>query len=132
MALGTSQGCGEKHFANVIDEVIQVQLPGNRLRDHRGPPGPRPEKTGGDQVLCVSWIQFITGNLLDHKLVVRLVLVKGANDIITVSPEIRSLIVIGEAGRIGVPHHIQPVLAPTFTIMGAGKQTVDQFRPGLR
>ena len=45
--------------------------------------------------------QFVTGDLLNHKLIVRLVFVEGTDDIVTVAPY-GALVVVGVTSRVGV------------------------------
>ena len=119
MALRTTQCRRKKSLAHVVNQVIQVNLASDRLRNHRCTPGASSQKSGSHNCLRIVGSQFITCNLLEHELVVRLVIVEGANHEITITPEIRKLVVIRKPCRVSIANNIQPVLAPTFPVMRA-------------
>ena len=75
--------------------------------------------------------ELIPGNLFNHKFIVRLVLIEGTNDIVAVTPGIRSFIVIGVTAGISIAGYIQPVLSPAFTVMRAGEKFINELAPSL-
>ena len=69
----------------------------------------------------------IAGELLDDEAVIWLVLVKGINDIIAITPGVRARLVHLKAMRFGEAHHVQPMARPPFAILRGGQQAFDDF-----
>ena len=134
VTLGASQFVGEKSDADRVDHIIQILLPRHRRHAHRRVlPRPHPQEAGGNHVIGIIRLQFIAGNLLAHKLVVRLVGIEGAHHVISIAPRVRSRVVIGKARRIRIAHHVQPMPRHLLAVMRTGQQPIDQRRPsGIR
>ena len=75
----------------------------------------------------------VRGELLDHELVVRLVLVHRVDDVIAVSPGVGVAVVAEEAvtlvdlqaTRVGVTGGVEPVTGPAFAVVRRGEEEVD-------
>ena len=107
MTLRAAKFVGEKRDADRVDHIIQILLARYRRHAHSCVfPRAHAQEPGGDQVIRITRLQLIAGNLFAHKLVIRLVGIKRAHHIITITPRVRPWVVIGESGRIGVAHHI--------------------------
>ena len=76
--------------------------------------------------------QFIASNLFLHKTIIRLVVVKGFDHIITITPGVTVIDVGFIASRVGITNDIEPVSSPAFTIMFGFEQVIDQPWPGIR
>ena len=77
-------------------------------------------------------VEFVAGDLLGQKHVVRLVAVERADDVVAIPPDVRPVVVVLVAVGIGVACDIQPVTAPTLAVVRRGEQLVDQPFPGAR
>ena len=76
--------------------------------------------------------ELVAGKLLDDKTVEWLVLVKGLDHVVAITPGMGAGVVpLGVPFGISVAGDIQPVPAPTFTVMRRLKQLVDQSLVGL-
>ena len=156
MALETAHRGAEKRLAHGIDHIIQIKLPRLWFLHHRRIPRAHAQKRTGHQLLSLASVvllsvlarvlklipitdalaqrgigQFVTGNLLDHKLIVRLVFVEGTDDIVTVAPHVGALVVVGVTSSVGVTGDIQPMLSPTLAVMRTGQQRGDERAPCL-
>ena len=94
---------------------------------------------GGDQQLtdfrrklwgCPPVRQFIAGQLLDDKAVIRRILVERGDDVIAVLPLALGLdlerSVDVEPDRVRVTHHVQPVPAPALAKVRRRQQLINQ------
>ena len=128
MATGTLQRMGHEdlpHTGRNIIEILLSRFPGHR---HRGMlPWTHSQKSGSDQGLGILRIPFVTGHLLNDKLVKGFILIEGSNHIVPIPPGILSLIVIGKSRRVCIANHIEPMSPPLFTITGIFQQSVDHF-----
>ena len=77
-------------------------------------------------------VHLVTGDLLDQENVEGLVLVEGANHIVSVSPRVGTMHVVLEAGRVGVARDVEPVAAVAFAVVRRREQPVDQPLPRVR
>ena len=91
-----------------------------------------PKETGSDECLGVARVKFVTGQLLEYKLVVGLVVIESADDVIAVAPGVRTFGVQFEAIGIGIADNVEPFLAEAFTVARAGHEAVDQAVGGTR
>ena len=64
-----------------------------------------------------SWLrEEVPGNLFTDKLVVRDVVVKGANEVIAIAPRLRNIRVAFAPMGIGVAYEIHPVAGEVFAV----------------
>ena len=156
VALETAHRGTEKRLAHGIDHIIQIKLPRLRYLHHRRIPRAHAQKRTGHQLLSLAGVvllsvlarvlklipvtgtlaqrgigQFVTGDLLNHKLIVRPVFVKSTDDIVTVPPHVGALVVVGVTSRVGVTGDIQPMLSPTLAVMRTGQQLSNKRTPCL-
>jgi hypothetical protein len=68
--------------------------------------------------------------LLAHETIIGLVGIERADDVIAKAPGIAAFVVVGEARRIGIARHVEPVPAPLLAIVGGGEQSVDNLGKG--
>ena len=117
---------GQESLADAVSDVVEKALPGD-LRDfHPGQlPRAHPQKTSRDDALWIIGIEFIPGDLLPHESVKGFVFVKSPDDIVTISPGIATLVVVGETSRVGIANHIEPVLGHPLTIVRAREEPLD-------
>ena len=142
VALETAHGGGEERLAHGIDDIVEVLLTGFFDFDHGGIPGAHTEEGAGDEVFAFLFAvvtfgpkvfvllfiansfaegvvgEFVAGDLLHHEFVVGLVLVEGANDVITITPHVGAFEVVGKTTGVGVAGDVEPMLAPTFAVVG--------------
>ena len=104
VASGTLQAQAQKHVAGDVGDVSKNVTP---LRLHVALVvfvNPVAQKHRCDERVSVSWINLVTSQLLPHKKIIRLVGVKGTDDIIAVTPRLRSVVIRLIAVGVGVAH----------------------------
>ena len=88
------------------------------------------DKTGCNHSLCifVRWTlprDDVAGNLLAYELVVRFVIVKSTNNVVSIAPCKRLGPITFIAVRFRKSHEIQPVTSPLFTVVRRVKQLIN-------
>src|SRR4030095_3459161 len=86
------------------------------------------QETGGNSGIDVSVFNLVTGDLLFYKDVVRFVLVKSPDHIVSIQPGVRTIIIMLKAVGISVTRDVQPVAAPSLAVMWCGEPF---FQPSL-
>ena len=123
MASTASQPLSEQRHADVMRHVVEELLARDRGDRHaRVFPRPGSQISGGDQEFGILLIQFIAGELFQHKPVEGLVGVERTDDIVAIPPGVRPLKVVREPGCICVTDHVEPMLGLAFTVVRAGEQ----------
>src|SRR5262249_23211595 len=89
------------------------------------------QKPGGNAAFRVAGEKLISRDLFEDKAVVRLVAVEGADDVVTVTPGIWALEIVGVAAAIGIAKDVGPVTRPALAITVGGEEPRDQLRPGV-
>ena len=84
------------------------------------------EESRGDDCTRVGGKLLVTGELLLHEAVVRLVFVERTHDPVAVAPGFLPLRVFVKAFTLGVARQVQPMPGPPFAIVRRREQTVDQ------
>ncbi len=84
------------------------------------------EEPGGSDAVAGGLWKDIAGNLLANELVVGQVGVETADDVIAVSPRVRSKLVVFEPVALCVTDHVEPMAAPAFAVVWRGEQPVDE------
>ena len=131
MAPAALQRLRQKCLPDRIGDIVQKLLASNLGDAHPGLlPGPHAKEADRDQHLRIIRVELVTGKLLFHELVVRLVAVERPHNVIAIPPRVRPLVVIREAGRVRVAHNVEPVSPPLLAIVRALQQTVDDFCEG--
>ena len=102
---------GADHVIEVIVAVVRIIL--FAIADL----GIAAEEAGGDPAIVGDPIEFVSGDLLGEERVVRFVLIECADHIVAVSPGIRAVEIVLETIGVGVTGHVEPVTAPTFTVV---------------
>ena len=87
------------------------------------------EKAGRDQLLMLLSLAFegqeIAGQLLDDKLIERLVAIERCHDVIAISPRISVCDVFIQTIRVRVPRDIEPMPSPAFAVLWRCEQSID-------
>src|SRR5262249_55928806 len=137
VAASAVDGQTEKRLPDGTDDVFQFLLT-NALPHESALLGgadfvPRPgdEEAGGDDAFRRDRLQHIAGDLLPDKLRIRLILIKGANDVIAVAPGVLAQLVALEALTFAEAHDVKPVPAPPLAVMRRGQETIHQPLDGL-
>ena len=65
--------------------------------------------------------ELISGDLLLDEPVIGLVIVEGLDDVIPVAPRIRIVDVAFVPCAVGIPHHVQPMPSPPFSVARRGE-----------
>ena len=128
VAAGTTGGKSQKGRPGRIDHVVQFVHPLLKTELRVLPfyliIGACHQKAGGDiRSQCVSC------DLLAHKLVVRLVVVKRADDPVAVLPRVGTLAVHFIPVCFSKTNKVQPVTAPTLTVVWTGEHLFHQSWP---
>src|SRR5437899_3256883 len=80
--------------------------------------------------------QFVRRELLDNEETVRPVLVETADDIITIRPGVRKILIFPLATdlpfRVAIAGYVQPVASPPFTVLRRRQQPLDDLGEPLR
>ena len=83
-----------------------------------------------------SGCHLVAGELVQHKLVVRLVSVQRLDQPVAVAPCVGANLVVFKTVRLGKTCEIQPMLRPAFAISRRSEQRLNQppvgIRPGIR
>ena len=129
---GALQGMGEERLAYAIAHVVKEALSGDLRHLHpRQFPWAHAQETRRDDHLRIIRLDLVARDLLADELIVALIRVEGTHHVIPITPGVPSLVVIGEAGRIGVTGHVQPVLGHALSVVRGREQPVDQGGEGL-
>ena len=131
VATRAAGGEAEENRAGGVDHVVQfigalhaVELAVLPLHDVVWP--------GDEKTRAQRFAQRIAGNLLAHKIVVGLVLIKRANHPVAIRPRVVPLAVGFKAGRFAKAHEVQPMRRPPLTITRAGQHLIHQPRERSR
>ena len=76
--------------------------------------------------------QFVAGQLLGDKLVVRLVLVERLDHVIAIAPGVLQIVVVFVTRAIGVASHVQPHAGPALAVVWRIEKFVHQLFVGVR
>ena len=122
---------GEEGFADTVGDIVEEALARDLGDFHAGEfPRAHAEKTGGNDRLGIFRLEFITGDLLAHKVVVRFVVIKRADDVVAVTPRVAALKVVGETAAVGVAHDVEPVLRHALAVVRAGEESGEEVADG--
>ena len=128
-------GCGGHDLRN---NIIQITSPCRApelftfgLHVAHKIPGACGKKTSRYSCFRIFGLEHVACNLLPEKNVVRLVLVECFDDVVAISPCIRTKLVALETVRVGVVRNIQPVPRPAFAVTRAGKKFIHEHRVGV-
>ena len=131
VAAGAADGQAHECFRRRLEHVVESV-------EFREPfvvrfivPDAKPIEAGGDQAVVVYVRQLVPGNLLKHESVVRLVFIKGADDIVAVFPDEWFFVVALVAVGLREAHDIEPMATPAFAVLRQAKQVLDQPWPGV-
>ena len=134
VAARTGDGQAEKCLAGDVDLLVgqvEHELPAVLHVERLAAEG---QEAGGDRelgpVVVVAGGEEVAGDLLFDELVVRLVVVKGGDDPVAVSPGL-GIHHVGIAGRFGVPRQVEPVPPPALAEPRRGQKPVDDLREGV-
>ena len=93
----------------------------------------KPEEGGADGRLAKVLFPIpsrlceqVARDVFADELVIRHVVVEGANQVVAVTPGVMDFVVPFVAVRLGKPDHIQPVSRPAFAKMGRRQQRIDE------
>ena len=84
-------------------------------------------EAGRNLQFAIIRIDFVAGKLLLHEAIIRLVVVERFDHVIAVAPHAGTIAVILEAVRLGVAHHVEPVLRPAFAVVRRRQQPIDEL-----
>ena len=87
--------------------------------------------SGNEKSCGFSRPQRIASDLFTDKLIVRFVIVKGADDVVPVNPRIFTIQICLRTVGFCPTDDVQPVLSPTFTKVWAIHQLIDQISVSL-
>ena len=122
----------EEGFAHAITHVVEEALAGDFRHFHAGQfPWAHAQETRRDDHLRVVWLDLVAGDLLADELIVALIRIEGTHHVIPITPGVPSLVIIGEAGGIGVAGHVEPVLGHALSVVRGRQESVDQGGEGL-
>ena len=118
VAFGALHGVGEESLAHGVGDIIEPELAGFFEDGHRGLlPGAHAEEAGGNDGIGSGFIEFVAGDLFADEVGVGFVLVETANDVVAVAPGVGAIVVVGEAGGVGVAGDIEPMPGEVFAVI---------------
>src|SRR5439155_12989242 len=86
---------------------------------------------GRDAGFDARRIQFVSGDLLTDKAVVRLIAIKGLDHVVAIPPDVGADFVSLEAVGVGVTRDVEPFTSPAFAIVWRSEQPVNDGRKGV-
>ena len=116
----------KEHVAGHVSDVVENIAP---LRFHIALVvliNPMAQIHCGRERLAIGGVDFIAGDLLAYKSVVRLVGIERVDDVIAIAPRLRPEMVGVVAVGIRVAHEVQPKPRLPFAKARAGQQPVDE------
>ena len=131
VAAGALHAGAEEDVAGGVGDVVQDVLPLAAGVAVIVFVDPMAEVAEGRERVGVAGEEFVAGDLLLHEAVVRLVLVEGLDDVVTVAPGGRAEIVDAKAVAVGVAHEVEPGAGHALSVSRRGQQAVDELIVGL-
>ena len=133
VAAGARQRQAKERSPHVVDRVFDGQM----LRviiDARTESPRESDVTGRDdpRAAVSVTVEQITRKLFADELVVRQVTIEGVDHPVAVLDHLRDRIVRVVARRVGVPHNVEPMSSPAFSVMRRLQQTINDFGKGRR
>ena len=122
----------QEHFARGAHQIVEVFEQFLFGVDRFILPDAQTVIAGGDDRLGRDVVQLVAGELLGDELVVRFVVVQGANHVVAITPYKGlgpvAFITVG----LGVANQIEPMPAPAFAVVRRLEQVIDHAleRPG--
>ena len=120
VAAGAADRQPEKGLADIVERILDRDV-FQIVRAHAN--APRDGHVAGGNFLfpprrLIAGRKQVAGDLLAHKLVIRLVVVEGIDDVVAVLEGFRHGEISGVPGGVRVAHEIQPVTPPAFAVVG--------------
>ena len=115
-----ADGHAEERFTGGSQDVVEIIVARQRTIGRFVIPNAQPIKTCGGNGITGLVGQLIPGKLFLDESIIRLVLVKGANDVVAVLPNEILTAVALVAISLGKAHEVQPMTAPLFAVLRAG------------
>ena len=109
----------KESFTGSPQNVVKIIVARQRTIGRFVIPNTQPVKAGSGYGIAVLIRQLISGKLFLDESVIRLVLVKGANDVVAVFPNEILAAVAFVAISLGKAHEVQPMTAPLFAVLRA-------------
>ena len=133
VAAGARQRQAKERSPHVVDRVFDGQM----LRvviDPRTESPCESDVAGRDDppVAVPATIEQVSRELFADELVVRQVTIEGVDHPVAVLDHLRDRIVRVVARRVGVPHNVEPMSSPAFSVMRRLQQTINDFGKGRR
>ena len=134
VALGALDSEAIERLNRVHDHVVTVQVARDFAVDFRlrhllvanQVPRAGGEEAQGLDAVTSKGKQNISRDLLLHEAPIGLVLVEGANDVITIRPGVRPGLVLVIAVRLTVMDYVEPMPRPALAIVRRSQQGIDQ------
>ena len=115
-----ADGHAEERFTGGPQDVVEIIVARQRTIGRFVIPNAQPIKTGGGNGIAGLVGQLVPSKLFLDESVIRLVLVKGANDVVAVLPNKILAAVAFVAISLSKAHEVQPMTAPLFAVLRAG------------
>ena len=132
MTAGTTNRQTQKGICRRLENIIHIIKPGLFLVDGFVIPQAKSIVSGGNDIVRYGRIEFVTGKLLHYKLIIRLVVVEGSDDIIAIAPHKRFRVIPFIAVGFGIANDIQPMPTPLFAVMFRSQQPINQITISIR
>src|SRR5688572_7382811 len=106
--------CGGNHIVEIIEAIMRVVFFAE-LDTRAGA-----QKARRNSAVEAYPVQFVSGQLFCNKDIVGCVLIKRLDYVIAVAPGSGPVPIVLETAGISVARHVEPVPAPSFTVMRGG------------
>ena len=107
----------QKRLAGRAEDIVQVVVPRERPVGRFVVPDSQTIKTGSRNAVARLVRQLVAGQLFEHKSIVWLVLVEGANHVVAVLPDEVLAAVAFVAVGFGVANQIEPMPGPLLAVL---------------
>ena len=107
----------EKYLPRGSDNIVEAIIIGQRSVGRFVVPLTESVVSRRNDAVCRDFVEFVTGELFTNELRIRFVLVKRANDIITITPHKRLGVIALKTICLRVTHEIEPMPCPAFAVM---------------
>ena len=122
---------GEKSLADIVNQIVQVDLTRLFLRNHLSSPRAHSKQACCDQSFRFVGAKFIARDLLHREFVEWLVLIERPNDVVPVTPGVGPFVVVRKTSGVGITNDVEPMLSLTLAVVLTTQQPIDEIAPGF-
>ena len=125
VTLGAAVGHAQKCLSDDVGDVLEDFLPSQPQVRRVGFVGIVSVEGGRHARPMVVGPQFVAGDLFADEAVIRLVFVKGVDDVVAIAPGVGTGLVGLESFAFGIAGQVEPVARPALAVMWRVEQAID-------